>query len=462
MTDASALRTAILTSVPADPFQTTAPEPRFVYVPRTHVRALDPDNMLVVGARGTGKSFWWQALLSDAARATLQIPSMSRGKLQVGAGWSENTEPDKDTLAGLRRAGADPRQIWRAVLLAQFDSGVDSMDSWKDRVDWVANHPEAVAKLIRSYDDAADADDTRHLLLFDALDRTADEWTERRALLKGLLQLVLDLRSTKAIRAKVFVRPDMIQDPEVLAFVDSSKVVGSRIELTWPRHELYGLLWQYMGNAFQGAATFRRRHSGWKKDETGLFRMPDTLRTNEQVQRDVFAEIAGKAMGTNERRGLPFTWIPTHLADASSIVTPRSFLAALRTAADETNHDSELALDWRSIHSGVRRASEIRVIELGEDFPWTKPAMAALEGLNVPCSRKDLVSRWTANSVMERLDGLPTGDRNKNATLGQQGLLNDLVEVGVLEVRSDGRYNIPDVYRVGFGLKRRGGVRPVT
>jgi hypothetical protein len=254
----------------------------------------------------------------------------------------------------------------------------------------------------------------------------------------------------------------MIQDPEVLAFVDSSKVVGSRIELTWPRHELYGLLWQYMGNAFQGAAAFRRLHSGWKKDESGLFRMPDALRTNDQVQREVFAEVAGTAMGTNERRGLPFTWIPTHLGDANLVATPRSFLAALRTAADETNQASELALDWRSIHSGVRRASEIRVIELGEDFPWTKPAMEALEGLNVPCSRKDLVSRWTANSVMERIGGLSNGDRNKSATLGQQGLLNDLVEVGVLEVRSDGRYNIPDVYRVGFGLKRRGGVKPVT
>jgi hypothetical protein len=297
--------------------------------------------------------------------------------------------------------------------------------------------------------------------LFDALDRTADEWTERRALLKGLLQLVLDLRSTKAIRAKVFVRPDMIQDPEVLAFVDSSKVVGSRIELTWPRHELYGLLWQYMGNASQGAGEFRRLFGGWK-NEGGLFRMPDALRTSEQVQRDVFAEIAGRATGTNERRGLPFTWIPTHLADASSIATPRSFLAALRTAAYETNQDSELALDWRSIHSGVRRASEIRVIELGEDFPWTKPAMEALEGLNVPCTRKDLVSRWTANSAMKRVDGLPSGDRNKNSTLGQLGLLQDLVEVGVLEVRSDGRCNIPDVYRVGFGLKRRGGVKPVT
>jgi hypothetical protein len=462
MTDALALRNAILTSVPADPFQTSPPEPRFVYVPRTHVRALDPDNMLVVGARGTGKSFWWHALLSETSRATLQIPSISRGTLHVTAGWSEHTEPDKDTLAALRRGGADPRQIWRAVLLAQLHPGINSIDSWQGRVDWVATNPEAVAKLIRTFDDNAEAAATRHLLLFDALDRTADEWTERRALLKGLLQVVLDLRSTKAIRAKVFVRPDMIQDPEVLAFVDSSKLVGSRIELTWPRHELYGLLWQYMGNAVQGAPVFRRLHNGWKKDESGLLRMPEALRTNEQVQRDAFAAIAGTAMGTNERRGLPFTWIPTHLGDASSIATPRSFLAALRVAADETSDDAELALDWRSIHSGVRRASEIRVIELGEDFPWTKPAMEALEGLNVPCSRKDLVGRWTANSVTERINGLPSGDRNKSVKLGQQGLLDDLVEVGVLEVRSDGRYNIPDVYRVGFGLKRRGGVKPVT
>lgn len=462
MTDALALRNAILTSVPADPFQTSPPEPRYVYVPRTHVRALDPDNMLVVGARGTGKSFWWHALLDEASRATLQIPSIARGTLKVSAGWAENTEPDKDILAALRRGGFDPRQIWRAVLLAQLDSGIKSMDSWQQRVKWVATNPEAVSKLIRNFDDQAAASATRHLLVFDALDRTADEWTDRRALLKGLLQVVLDLRSTKAIRAKVFVRPDMIQDPEVLAFVDSSKLVASRIELTWPRQEIYGLLWQYMGNAPQDAAVFRRLCIGWKEDESGAQRMPETLRMNEQVQRDVFAQLAGTAMGTNERRGLPFTWIPTHLADASSIATPRSFLAALRAAAAETREDSELALDWQSIHSGVRSASQIRVVELGEDFAWTKPAMEALEGLNVPCSRKDLVTRWATNSVMKRIEGLPIGDHNKNIGLGQQGLLDDLVEVGVLEVRSDGRYNIPDVYRVGFGLKRRGGVKPVT
>jgi hypothetical protein len=119
---ASALREALLTSIPADPFQTVEPDPRYVYVPRTHVRALDPDNMLVVGARGTGKSFWWHALLSDPARETLtsQTPSMQRGQLDVSAGWSEQSNaafPDKDTLAALRADGLDARVIWRAILL---------------------------------------------------------------------------------------------------------------------------------------------------------------------------------------------------------------------------------------------------------------------------------------------------------------------------------------------------------
>jgi hypothetical protein len=280
-------------------------------------------------------------------------------------------------------------------------------------------------------------------------------------LLKGLLQLVLDLRSTRAIRAKVFVRPDMVEDPEVVAFVDASKVIGSRVELTWPRHELYGLLSQYMGNAAQGADAFRDLRDGWT-EQNGVHKMPEALRSDETAQRALFGKIAGTAMGTNERRGLPFTWIPTHLGDASGIATPRSFLAALRTAAAETADGSSLALDWRSIHSGVRKSSEIRVAELGEDFPWTKPAMDALEGLVVPCARKELVNRWTARNVTRQLQELGAGEINKSARLGVQGLLRDLVEVGVLEVRSEDRYNIPDVYRVGFGLKRRGGVKPVT
>lgn len=464
-----ALRRAILDSVPEDPFQVEAPAPQFVYLPHTHVRALDPDNMLVVGARGTGKSFWWHALLSERARAALapRAPSMQRGALEVCPGWSEQPSadfPDKDTLGALRRGKREARIVWRTILLHQIAPGVIlGSESWASRVAWVEKNPEATAAAFREIDSDLSARNARRLILFDALDRTADAWDERRVLLKGLLQLVLDLRSTRALRAKVFVRRDMIDDPEVAAFPDASKVLGTRVELTWPRQELYGLLWQYMGNAANGGDAFRQLARGWSTS-AGVETMPDELRASEERQRRVFATIAGTAMGTNERRGLPYTWIPTHLGDATGVATPRSFLAALRVAAANTENNepnATLPLVWRAIHVGVREASTIRVRELAEDFPWARPAMEALEGLVVPCESGEILTRWRRDNVTEAIERQPEGRVNRRARSGSQGLLDDLADIGVLEVRSDGRYNIPDVYRVGFGLRRRGGVRPV-
>jgi hypothetical protein len=126
-------------------------------------------------------------------------------------------------------------------------------------------------------------------------------------------------------------------------------------------------VWQYMGNSPEGAEAFRGLVPDWKKDGE-VCRMPDLLRTNETYQRRIFAEIAGVTMDTNECRGLPFTWIPTHLGDAAGVATLRSFLVALRVAAEETPSSAVHALDWKSIHSGVRKLSTFRVLELAEDF----------------------------------------------------------------------------------------------
>lgn len=40
-----------------------------------------------------------------------------------------------------------------------------------------------------------------------------------------------------------------------------------------------------------------------------------------------------------------------------------------------------------------------------------------------------------------------------------QGLLHTLEGIGVLRYLPDGRVNIPDLYRVAAGIKRRGGVK---
>jgi hypothetical protein len=35
-----------------------------------------------------------------------------------------------------------------------------------------------------------------------------------------------------------------------------------------------------------------------------------------------------------------------------------------------------------------------------------------------------------------------------------------VIRLGVLELKKDGRIDMPDLYRVGFGLGRHGGVKP--
>ena len=44
---------------------------------------------------------------------------------------------------------------------------------------------------------------------------------------------------------------------------------------------------------------------------------------------------------------------------------------------------------------------------------------------------------------------------------GPTGVLRDLKDLGVLDFIWDGRIQMPDIYRIAFGLGRRGGVKPL-
>ena len=57
--------------LPAGTSHGETPAPEHVYLPRSHVRAMDPDTLLVTGMRGAGKTFWWSALQEDAVRQLL-------------------------------------------------------------------------------------------------------------------------------------------------------------------------------------------------------------------------------------------------------------------------------------------------------------------------------------------------------------------------------------------------------
>ena len=446
------LRKAILKSIPPVAAQFDEVSAKYVYVPAAHLRALEPDAMLVIGARGAGKSFWWRALQEEILRRLVIKKSTS---VSLGFGEANNEQwPTKDELDLLLRQDFSPRLVWKTVLLVQIVPSLFSTQDWASRVRWVTDHPSEVAHSLRSYDKELLAQDTTHLVLFDALDRTADSFSTRTSLLKGLLELVLELRSYARLRAKVFVRPDMIADTAVRAFTDASKVIASAVHLEWRGVDLYGLLFNYLGNGEEEASAAEfRKIVGETKIQGGHWSVPQRLRVNELEQEKVFVAVAGWYMGTNQRRGKTYTWVRNHLADSANRVSPRSFLVAIRRAAEERVPDGhQFALHWTGLQEGVRQASQYRVREIEEDLPWVHKAMELLTDLVVPCLKTRVFAAWRKGGLVE------SGLQRTPETL--DGVLEELIRMGIFSVLSEGRINIPDVYRVGFGLRRMGGLPP--
>lgn len=457
--------------------------PGNVYLPPSHRKAMDPNVMLVTGMRGSGKTFWWSALQNPRIRELLaQVGRHSplSAASEVGIGFGVRDAPDDhpgpDELQSINEAGIDPRIIWRTVHawhLADVNHPLRRLGSWLQRAEYVSDNPGPAARIFHDRDLDLSEKGVHHLVLFDALDRSADEWPAMFRFIRGLLQHALDMRSYRKLRVKVFLRSDQVDEQKVADFSDASKVLSSAVELTWPRRDLYGLLWQYLANGPYGRQVRPWLAKGdWPPRNIGnerVFDVPPALASDEKMQRDQFHAVTGPWMGTDRRRGFPYTWIPNHLGDARGMVSPRSFIAALRKAAEDTAErypDHDHALHYESVKRGVQTASRIRVRELREDYPWVDRLLSPLSGIVVPCDFAEIEQRWRGAGILDGLlDEIGQNEVKlppRNIERAEAGAREDLESLSVFRRLRDGRVDIPDVFRVGYGLGRRGGVKPVA
>lgn len=478
-------RQALNDALPANDQAGSTPSTQvaYTYVPPSHARALDPENTLVEGIRGSGKSFWWAALNSETHRRFVasvfpeaRVDHHTETSQGFGSQLQNMDAPGKDTLARLTE-DYEARQVWKAIIASHigFSSPFPS-GKWRDKVDWTKHHPEEYDEMLVAADKRLKSEGKLRLILFDALDRLADDWQHIRPLARSLFQVALDLRDCQAIRTKLFVRPDMIEDREIFNFPDSSKLLARKVSLTWQRADLYALLFQCLGNAPDpGGNAFRNHcreifHLGWKQDDaSGAWVVPKTLRYEEEAQKEVFHAITGPTMAggpSGHKRGFPYTWLPNHLMDGRAQVSPRSFCAALRHAVGTSvPEDWPFALHFRAIQTGVREASRIRVDEITrEDYPWVQQVMEPLSGrIIVPCEPNGFISIWKKKKTIGNLIG--QGDSVKlppqHLEEGPEGILKDLEGLGIIQRLRDGRIQMPDVYRIAFGLGRKGGVKPL-
>lgn len=459
------------------------PSRNTMYMPTSHAKALSLGASVVVGLRGTGKSYWTAVLNSDEHRKYVaragRLPELLKTDVAIGFALDPSSQefPTPLELSNLIKAGIDPSDVWHTIVLSHalrvLDRSNFESESWEEAVHWFAQNRTEGAALLAKCDRELSENGKSLLVIFDALDRIGNDWSEVRQYLRSLLQFALTCRSRRAIRLKIFLRPDMEEDEEVWNFVDSSKLRANRVELTWRPSDLFALVLMYLANEFEVGEGFRREISKKAKiewqEESNTYQLPRSLTSGEQPARAIVEAVTGEWVGTSAKRGYVYTWIPTHLADARGRLSPRSFLLAFRAAAEWTEeHEPEhdRALHFRGIQQGVAKASEIRVGEISEDYPWVRPLLEAARGLTVPCKPSDLTGYWKRTwmekfrqAIAEKLPPRRFGtDPLRRGTT--DALIEDLVELAILYRTEDSRLNMPDIFRVGFGIRRMGGVRP--
>ena len=517
--DAGDMRQALI-DLPGETSQGSQPPLEHIYISQFHIRAIEPDSLLVIGPRGSGKTFWWSALQNKNARRLLNNHpdlSMLHAETEVRAGFgvksgtgttsTSDEYPDKYVLQNLLEEGIEPQIIWRTVLawhLAPDSHSLRAQNSWSERVKYIIQNKENIHRLFEQRNDEFDRKKIDFLILFDDLDRCADDWKTTYSIIRGLLQVALWVFPYKRIRMKIFLRPDQFDEYEIANFSNAFKVVRSAVELLWPQNQLYSLLWHRLGNSKKSGEFFRKflQKEEWKYfpiDGNRLFFVPHDGIFRRDIQREKFHTIAGEWMGIDPKRGFPYTWIPDHLADANGQISPRSFLAALRAAAEDTrdqHQDCKNALHYDSIKRSMQEASRIRKDELQKNYLWADKALESLRGKVVPCDFEEIAECWKKNKIFGNLiqriaqgeirrppshfkkrqlslfseedldaanpapppeEGLPPPHFRE----GIEGVRQDIESLGIFQRMEDGRVNIPDVFRIAYGIGRMGGVKPV-
>lgn len=448
-----------------------------VFAPRQHAAALAPSTLIVVGARGAGKSFWAGVLGQDPTRelAAEVYPNLGLDRLRVRYGYTgfgEDTAAGRQTIE--KRVPSNDHEaaveLWQHVILrAALDAVGDPRG--KGTIAEIAkefDEPEIFEREMRKVDRELGNLDAVALVIFDALDTLAREWKRLTLLTDALFEAVWSLRALKNVRAKIFIRPDQLND-EGLRFVELPKIRNGRVELNWTRRDLYGLLFSRIYEAekalnlrdFQEIAA----DEGAPVPTTSLARLKVwPLSQSEERQKQVMERLSGPYMGAGSNKGATFPWTFNHLADARGVVTPRSFLKLFVEAALYTQSSSHLVFTPDAIRHGLREASKIRVEQLALEYRWIKRALAPLAGLKVPCQRYEIHELWHFSGTVGIIDSaaeaegfLPPYRASLDLT-SEEALEMALVRIGVLSYRPDGRADIPDLFRIAARMFKLGGV----
>ncbi|MFJ3469655.1 hypothetical protein [Pseudomonas sp. NPDC090201] len=451
-----------------------------LYAPEKHAVALDPTIPIVVGSRGSGKSFWSSVLgqTDTLQEAAIAYPKLGLSELVVRFGYTGVGGPDGISQEAIDKYVPSAATLeeakafwWATILSAAAQSAgaaksrpgkfVSDAKDWEKREDLLADHELRLR-----------GEGKTLLIVYDALDTVARTWPRRRLLTEALLEVVWAMRAFRSVRVKLFLRPDQIED-DALRFVELPKLRTGAVRLSWSWTDLYGLLYSRLASSSSPDTrkAFNKLLASQdlpKPSRKAILTRRWSLIHDEEDQKLLMIELSGPFMGTGSyayKKGSTYEWPLKHTADAHAEVTPRSFLGLMNAAAKFGAAPLDKVLTADGIRHGLREASKTRVDQLHQEFPWIKGVLAPLAGLLLPQEDYAVFDVWKNAGTIAAL----VTDASRHSYIlpfKEQGVHKEeelskmLEEIGVMYRRNDGRLDMPDLFRVAAKLLKKGALAP--
>ena len=294
---------------------------------------------------------------------------------------------------------------------------------------------------------------------YDELDTLgAGDWELMEASIRGLVAFwAAYARRWRRVRAKIFLRTDLYDRHATVGGADLAKLAAGRVELAWNDRDLYALLLKRMANVGTELPAYVRplgTKIEWRKDPSlGLIPMLQS----GQAARPIVERMVGPYMGANRKKGLVYRWLLDHVRDGRGRALPRPFVRLVEEAARQELQRSDSLREPRlfdpvSLRRALDRVSGEYVAQARDEWPWLDAVKECLKGQLVPWERE--------RDVVKLLQGLVSDkDAARRPPFEERNLLDYLIEVGILRRRPDDRFDAPDLFLSGLGLKRKGGVR---
>jgi hypothetical protein len=453
---------------------------RYLYPVAEHFRALEPDVVLIVGDRGSGKSQLKNVLVDPRLRNAV-IDRVPRIRIPAGeAEWREawplgSEGPDPRGWKNFAETATPTTMIdaWLAYLVrclaptlagsevVQSIAQANALDVGAIVQRFTSNHLACISALDQ-LDTQLQAQDRWIFVSYDELDTAVvEDWAALGKVVRGVVSMwAAYARRWRRIRPKIFLRTDFYRHNREIAGADVVKLAANRVDLTWSSKNLYGVLIKRVLN--RDPSLFEHFKNTIKRESTtdDPLGMIPVLPTAEDARAFV-TRLAGEYMGANSSKGSTFNWLLDHLRDGTGRMSPRVLVWLVEESAKSEVGDMRAKGGQLIHHVAIRRALD-RVSSLfvqqaaSGELPWITGLAERLQVVRkVPWSRKQLDSllrtRFTESWGGQGSQVRPPGANHDE-------LRESLVELGILRRRGDDSFDVPDLYQHGLGLVRHGGV----